>query len=112
MNKSETKKAYSVVLNLSNNSERETILNSIIASGEFEIDDAEGVVTLHFKKPLPRKQHAELPRTSVLRTRKLLKLGLDKHKKHAGILERVARSQNITLATSDTLDAICSGIIV
>lgn len=112
MTKFEAGKKTGVVLNLSNNSEKETILKAIIASGEFEIHDTEGVVTLYFKKAVPQKQHVKLSRIAALRTRRFLKLGSTKQKKHVGILERVAKSQDITLATSDSLNAVCSGVIV
>lgn len=112
MSRYEAKKERGVVLNLSNNTERETILNLIIASGEFEIHDKEGVVTLYFKKEIQREQCAKLSRKSVQRARKILKFGFGKQKKHIRILEGVAKSQNIKLAAADTLDAVCSGIII
>lgn len=44
-----TNSKNAMVLNLRNNSERETIIKSISASGEFEIHEADGVVTIYIK---------------------------------------------------------------
>ena len=50
-----TNSKNAMVLNLRNNSERETIIKSISASGEFEIHEADGVVTIYIKASNLRK---------------------------------------------------------
>jgi len=94
-----------MVLNLRNNSEKEAIIKSIRASGEFEIHDEDGLITIMFKEATPSK-------TFVFHNQALHKLRIIKRKKHSSILERVAKSQNITLAEPDSLDAVCAGVIV
>ena len=54
-----TNSKNAMVLNLRNNSERETIIKSISASGEFEIHEADGVVTIYIKASNLRKMETK-----------------------------------------------------
>ena len=104
-----TNSKNAMVLNLRNNSERETIIKSISASGEFEIHEADGVVT---KASNLRKMETKHSKTFFCRNQTRHIFRKIKNKKHSSILERVAKSQNISLAESNSLDAICAGVIV
>ena len=98
-----------VTLSLSNNSEKDTILQALYASGEFEIIEANGIITIYSKKT-PRKQCYFFSRTSYARKKSIRRYLAFKPKKKVSILERVAKSQNITLAPSDSWGAFCSGL--
>jgi len=105
-----TNSKNAMVLNLRNNSERETIIKSISASGEFEIHEA--VVTIYIKASNLRKMETKHSKTFFCRNQTRHIFRKIKNKKHSSILERVAKSQNISLAESNSLDAICAGVIV
>ena len=107
-----TNSKNAMVLNLRNNSERETIIKSISASGEFEIHEADGVVTIYIKASNLRKMETKHSKTFFCRNQTRHIFRKIKNKKHSSILERVAKSQNISLAESKSLDAICAGVIV
>lgn len=99
-----------VSLSLSNNSERDTILRALRASGEFEIIEENSVITIYSRK-VPTKQRFRLSKRGCTKKQSVRRLLTLKPKKRVSILERVAKSQDITLASSDSLGAFCSGII-
>lgn len=64
-----TNSKNAMVLNLRNNSERETIIKSISASGEFEIHEADGVVTIYIKASNLRKMETKHSKTFFVGTK-------------------------------------------
>lgn len=99
----------SIVLNLKDNSEKEAILKAISSSGEFNIQshDAEGTVILYLKRSTPQRPK----KLDAYCFRKPTKFKIFR-KKRPNLVEHIAKSQGITLATSDSTGAIGSGVIV
>ena len=77
-----TNSKNAMVLNLRNNSERETIIKSISASGEFEIHEADGVVTIYIKASNLRKMETKHSKTFFCRNQNRHIFRKIKNKKH------------------------------
>ena len=101
-----------MTLNLSNNSAKETIINTIRASGQFEVDDVEGVITIRCIETVNGLQKKKLSELLAHKRKGYFYIVPNRRRKHSSVLESIARSQKITLADSKSDDAVYAGVIL
>ena len=98
-----------VVLNLKDNSEKDAIIKALSATEELKIKDTDGIITVYICETFPNKK---IKTSYLLKKHFQSKNILFRSKGHYGLLERVAKLQNITLGDTNSLDAVCTGVIV
>lgn len=101
-----------MTLNLSNNSAKETIINTIRDSGQFEVDDVEGIITIRCIETVKRLQKKKLSKLLAQKRNGYFYIISNRNKKHSSLLESIAKSQNITLADCKSDDTVFAGVIL
>ena len=111
MQKRKVRPNNAVTLNLSNNTAKETIINTIRASGQFEVDEHEGIVTIRCIETVNQLQKKKLSKVLAYKRKGYFYLTPKRNRTHSSLLESIAKSQNITLADPKADDAVYAGVI-
>lgn len=112
MQKRKVRPNNAVTLNLSNNTAKETIINTIRASGQFEVDEYEGIVTIRCIETVNRLQKKKLSELLMHKRKGYFYIIPSRSRKYSSLLESIAKSQNITLADPKSDDAVYAGVIL
>ena len=101
-----------IELDIVNNPKRADIIKTIESSGEFRVEESDGKVTLYYLasegNPLVNRRKRKTKKVHLL---PFWRVGAPSPNEGRGLVETVAKLQDIALANDETYGAIYSGII-
>lgn len=100
-----------IVLDMVNNPKRAGIIKMIESSGEFRVEESDGKITLYLVSDVNPLVNRRKRKNKEFHLLPFWRVGAPSPNEGGGLVENVAKLQDIALANNETYGTIYSGII-